>query len=191
MLQIDAVWYTTVTKWVFRHFVNKTMLWFSKYLCNFFRITLLKDGGLRITNVTKVDAGSYTCVATNQFGTASGMTNLVVTGRWAGKRGSGWQWTANCNRSLQLDEFWIRALNKHQMCWKAKVWQNTYWRMYKNKRIDLWLVERKETEGFSPFWHRDFVVLVAQMRTFWTLSSMLSLSYLNSKQCTFVALLFI
>ncbi|XP_015730887.1 contactin-3 isoform X1 [Coturnix japonica] len=43
------------------------------------RITLLKDGGLRITNVTKADAGSYTCVATNQFGTASGTTNLVVT----------------------------------------------------------------------------------------------------------------
>lgn len=45
----------------------------------------LKDGGLRIANVTKVDAGSYTCVAANQFGTASGTTNLIVTGGWAGK----------------------------------------------------------------------------------------------------------
>lgn len=42
---------------------------------------LLKDGELRIANVTKVDAGSYTCLATNQFGTASGSTNLIVTGR--------------------------------------------------------------------------------------------------------------
>ncbi|XP_047927482.2 contactin-3 isoform X2 [Anser cygnoides] len=43
------------------------------------RIMFLKDGGLRIANVTKVDAGSYTCVAANQFGTASGTTNLIVT----------------------------------------------------------------------------------------------------------------
>ncbi|XP_049682850.1 contactin-3-like isoform X3 [Accipiter gentilis] len=43
------------------------------------RIMLLKDGELRIANVTKVDAGSYTCLATNQFGTASGSTNLIVT----------------------------------------------------------------------------------------------------------------
>ncbi|XP_009978064.1 PREDICTED: contactin-3-like, partial [Tauraco erythrolophus] len=43
------------------------------------RIVLLNDGGLRIANVTKVDAGSYTCLATNQFGTASGSTNLIVT----------------------------------------------------------------------------------------------------------------
>ncbi|KAJ7403232.1 contactin-3 isoform X1 [Pitangus sulphuratus] len=43
------------------------------------RITLLKDGGLRIANVTKVDTGTYTCLAANQFGTASGSTNLIVT----------------------------------------------------------------------------------------------------------------
>nr|XP_013814045.1 PREDICTED: contactin-3 [Apteryx mantelli mantelli] len=43
------------------------------------RIVLLNDGRLRIANVTKVDAGSYTCLAANQFGTASGTTNLIVT----------------------------------------------------------------------------------------------------------------
>ncbi|KAF4792086.1 Contactin-3 [Turdus rufiventris] len=43
------------------------------------RVTLLKDGGLRIANVTKGDAGSYTCLATNQFGAARGSTTLRVT----------------------------------------------------------------------------------------------------------------
>uniref|UniRef100_A0A8C8VMV4 Contactin-3 n=1 Tax=Pelusios castaneus TaxID=367368 RepID=A0A8C8VMV4_9SAUR len=43
------------------------------------RITLLKDGGLRLANVTKLDAGIYTCLAENQFGTASSTTNLIVT----------------------------------------------------------------------------------------------------------------
>uniref|UniRef100_A0A8C3U5V6 Contactin-3 n=1 Tax=Catharus ustulatus TaxID=91951 RepID=A0A8C3U5V6_CATUS len=43
------------------------------------RVTLLKDGGLRIANVTKGDAGSYTCLATNQFGAARGSTSLRVT----------------------------------------------------------------------------------------------------------------
>ncbi|NWR19856.1 CNTN3 protein, partial [Emberiza fucata] len=43
------------------------------------RISLLKDGGLRVANVTKGDAGTYTCLATNQFGTARGSTSLVVT----------------------------------------------------------------------------------------------------------------
>uniref|UniRef100_A0A8C4KAN7 Contactin-2 n=1 Tax=Dromaius novaehollandiae TaxID=8790 RepID=A0A8C4KAN7_DRONO len=43
------------------------------------RIMLLNDGRLTIANVTKVDAGSYTCLAANQFGTASGTTILIVT----------------------------------------------------------------------------------------------------------------
>nr|XP_060484119.1 contactin-4 [Panthera onca] len=42
------------------------------------KITISEDGSLRIVNVTKSDAGSYTCVATNHFGTASSTGNLVV-----------------------------------------------------------------------------------------------------------------
>ncbi|KAM6169416.1 contactin-4 isoform 4-T4 [Rhynchocyon petersi] len=42
------------------------------------RITISEDGSLRIVNVTKSDAGSYTCIATNHFGTASSTGNLVV-----------------------------------------------------------------------------------------------------------------
>ncbi|KAK1332604.1 hypothetical protein QTO34_007287 [Cnephaeus nilssonii] len=43
------------------------------------RISFLKDGGLSIANVTKADAGTYTCFAENQFGTANDSTRLVVT----------------------------------------------------------------------------------------------------------------
>ncbi|XP_036905427.1 contactin-4 isoform X1 [Sturnira hondurensis] len=42
------------------------------------RITISEDGSLRIVNVTKADAGSYTCVATNHFGTASSTGSLAV-----------------------------------------------------------------------------------------------------------------
>ncbi|XP_008701371.2 contactin-3 [Ursus maritimus] len=43
------------------------------------RISFLKDGGLKIANVTKADVGTYTCIAENQFGKANGTTRLVVT----------------------------------------------------------------------------------------------------------------
>ncbi|XP_021550683.1 contactin-3 [Neomonachus schauinslandi] len=43
------------------------------------RISFLKDGGLKIANVTKADVGTYTCIAENQFGKANGTTHLVVT----------------------------------------------------------------------------------------------------------------
>ncbi|KAJ0068370.1 hypothetical protein NL108_005956, partial [Boleophthalmus pectinirostris] len=43
------------------------------------RITLLPNGTLQIANVTKQDAGSYTCIAKNQFGTASTTGKLIIT----------------------------------------------------------------------------------------------------------------
>ncbi|XP_054832379.1 contactin-3 [Eublepharis macularius] len=43
------------------------------------RTALLKDGSLRIANVSKSDVGSYTCLAENQFGKASSSTTLLVT----------------------------------------------------------------------------------------------------------------
>ncbi|XP_017282446.1 contactin-3 isoform X2 [Kryptolebias marmoratus] len=43
------------------------------------RITVLSNGTLKITNVTKRDAASYTCIAKNQFGTASTTGRLLIT----------------------------------------------------------------------------------------------------------------
>ncbi|XP_039932074.1 contactin-6 isoform X2 [Hirundo rustica] len=45
------------------------------------RVVFLEDGSLRISNISKVDAGVYTCVATNQFGTARNSGNLIVKER--------------------------------------------------------------------------------------------------------------
>ncbi|XP_023117077.2 contactin-3 [Amphiprion ocellaris] len=43
------------------------------------RITLFPNGTLKIANVTKRDAASYTCIAKNQFGTASTTGKLLIT----------------------------------------------------------------------------------------------------------------
>ncbi|XP_046896798.1 contactin-4 [Hypomesus transpacificus] len=42
------------------------------------RVTVLDNGSLRIANVSKMDAGLYTCVARNQFGVASSAGSLLV-----------------------------------------------------------------------------------------------------------------
>ncbi|KAM9185754.1 contactin-6 [Dugong dugon] len=45
------------------------------------RVLLIEDGSLKIYNVTRSDAGSYTCIATNQFGVAKSTGSLVVKER--------------------------------------------------------------------------------------------------------------
>uniref|UniRef100_A0A7N4V5R7 Contactin 6 n=1 Tax=Sarcophilus harrisii TaxID=9305 RepID=A0A7N4V5R7_SARHA len=45
------------------------------------RFFILEDGSLKIYNVTKLDAGTYTCIAMNQFGIAKTSGNLVIKER--------------------------------------------------------------------------------------------------------------
>ncbi|XP_074140168.1 contactin-6 [Sminthopsis crassicaudata] len=45
------------------------------------RFFILEDGSLKIYNVTKSDAGIYTCIAMNQFGIAKTSGNLVIKER--------------------------------------------------------------------------------------------------------------
>lgn len=44
------------------------------------RQTIMDDGTLRITNISKADDGRYTCVARNHFGSSSSTGTLVVKG---------------------------------------------------------------------------------------------------------------
>ncbi|XP_053456419.1 contactin-6 isoform X1 [Nycticebus coucang] len=45
------------------------------------RVFLLEDGSIKINNVTRSDGGSYTCIATNQFGIAKNTGSLIVKER--------------------------------------------------------------------------------------------------------------
>lgn len=45
------------------------------------RVTVLENGSLRISNVSRLDDGLYTCVARNQFGVASSAGSLLVKGK--------------------------------------------------------------------------------------------------------------
>ncbi|KAL6081238.1 hypothetical protein STEG23_000773, partial [Scotinomys teguina] len=45
------------------------------------RVFFMEDGSLKICNVTRSDAGSYTCVATNQFGNGKSSGSLIVKER--------------------------------------------------------------------------------------------------------------
>uniref|UniRef100_A0A671SGQ7 Contactin 3b n=1 Tax=Sinocyclocheilus anshuiensis TaxID=1608454 RepID=A0A671SGQ7_9TELE len=53
----------------------------AKKLSITFRISLFPNGTLKIANVTKRDGGSYTCIAKNQFGTASTTGRLIITAK--------------------------------------------------------------------------------------------------------------
>lgn len=44
------------------------------------RQTIMEDGTLRITNISKSDEGRYTCVARNHFGASSSSGTLLVKG---------------------------------------------------------------------------------------------------------------
>lgn len=75
------------------------------YVCSFtHRVTVLDNGSLRISNVTKMDAGLYTCVARNQFGVASSAGSLLVKGKrlFFHSASAPADWLAGCQQ-WQLD----------------------------------------------------------------------------------------
>jgi hypothetical protein len=45
--------------------------------------TILPDGSLVVANVQEVHEGTYTCVATNPLGVASGTVSLIVNSKYA------------------------------------------------------------------------------------------------------------
>lgn len=65
-------------------------IWFQEYLWCLLRQTIMEDGTLRITNISKADGGRYTCVARNHFGTSSSTGALVVKGIYFFFSGSGY-----------------------------------------------------------------------------------------------------
>lgn len=56
------------------------IFFFLLYSPPHFRLMILEDGTLRITNISKSDEGSYTCVARNHFGASSSTGALLVKG---------------------------------------------------------------------------------------------------------------
>lgn len=101
----SGVWFGAfhrMTKQVyFAKLILRKNLWINKW-CNvgvllilsFFnhRVSILDNGSLRIWNVTKLDAGVYTCIARNQFGVASSTGTVTVKG------------ISLCIRSLSLSQ---------------------------------------------------------------------------------------
>lgn len=79
------------------------------------RITLLPNGTLKITNVTRRDAGSYTCIAKNQFGTASTTGRLLITGESYSYR---WQLSLLAflpilfKSAIHHENIWVHDLNQ-------------------------------------------------------------------------------
>lgn len=88
-----------------------------------FRVFLSEDGSLKIYNVTRSDAGSYTCVATNQFGVAKNTGSLVVKGILL--------------FSFVLDEHWryvylSQPLSLCETCIMLYMWNIWFHNLFKN-----------------------------------------------------------
>ena len=62
--------------------IKSLLILITTVVCSFIfvRRTIMEDGTLRITNISKSDGGRYTCVARNPFGTSSSTGTLVVKG---------------------------------------------------------------------------------------------------------------
>lgn len=82
------------------------------------RITLSPDGTLRLANVSKSDAGGYTCFARNRFGMSSTTGRLLVTGKLRNLVSrichSIWIKTGGSSRIkyLSVNKCWVENINK-------------------------------------------------------------------------------